>query len=191
MLSEPIAVTLLVIDALEALNVPYLIGGSFAAAVYGVARMTADADLVADVRFEHVEPLSSRLTAEFYLDVESIREAIRLRSSFSLIHFKTMFKVDVFLPKPRPYSQQQMERRVRQSLSTEADRQAYFSSAEDSVLSKLDWYRLGGEVSERQWRDILGVIKMQSERLDLAYMRQWAAALSVADLLEKALLEGQ
>jgi len=191
MLSEPIAVTLQVIEALEALDVPYLIGGSFAAAVYGIARMTADADLVADVRFEHVDPLVNRLSANFYLDVESMREAIRHRSSFSLIHFKTMFKVDVFIPKQRPYSQTQLARRVRQPLSGETDQLAYFSSAEDSVLSKLEWYRMGGEVSDRQWRDILGVIKTQSERLDAAYLRQWAAALNVADLLEKALLEAQ
>jgi len=186
MLSEPIAVTVQVIEALEALAVPYLIGGSFAAAVYGVARLTADADLVADVRFEHVDLLANRLSADFYLDVESMREAIRQRSSFSLIHFKTMFKVDVFLPKPRPYSQMQMERRVQQPLSSETDQLAYFSSAEDSVLSKLEWYRLGGEVSDRQWQDILGVIKTQGERLDLAYLQQWAMALNVADLLEKA-----
>ena len=191
MLSEPIAVTLQVIEALEALEVPYLIGGSFATAVYGVVRMTADADLVAEVRFEHVDPLARRLSADFYLDVESMREAIRHRSSFSLIHFKTMFKVDVFVPKQRPYSQMQLERRVRQPLSTETDRLAYFSSAEDNVLSKLEWYRLGGEVSERQWRDILGVIKTQGEQLDLAFLRQWAAALNVSDLLEKALSEAQ
>ena len=147
--------------------------------------------IVVPGRFEHVDPLARRLSADFYLDIESIREAIRHRSSFSLIHFKTMFKVDVFIPKQRPYSQKQMERRVRQPLSTETDQLAYFSSAEDSVLSKLEWYRLGGEVSERQWRDILGVIKTQSERLDVAYLRQWAAALNMADLLEKALLEAQ
>jgi len=191
MLSEPIAVTVQVIEALEALAVPYLIGGSFAAAVYGVARLTADADLVAEVRFEHVDLLANRLSADFYLDVESMREAIRQRSSFSLIHFKTMFKVDVFLPKPRPYSQMQMERRVQQPLSSETDQLAYFSSAEDSVLSKLEWYRLGGEVSDRQWQDILGVIKTQGERLDLAYLQQWAMALNVADLLEKAWREVQ
>ena len=189
MLAEPIAVTLQVIEALEALNVPYLIGGSFAAAVYGVARMTADADLVADVHFEHIDPLVSRLGTDFYLDVESMREAIRQHSSFSFIHLKTMFKVDVFIPKHRPYSQMQLNRRVRQSLSIEIEQLAYFSSAEDSVLSKLEWYRLGNEVSDRQWRDILGMIKTQGERLDFAYLRQWAAALNVADLLEKALFE--
>jgi hypothetical protein len=102
-----------------------------------------------------------------------------------------MFKVDVFIPKRRPYSQMQLERRVRQPLSVETEQLAYFSSAEDSILSKLEWYRLGGEVSDRQWRDILGVIKIQGERLDFAYLRQWAAALNVADLLEKALFEAQ
>ncbi len=191
MLSEPIAVTLQVIEALDALNVPYLIGGSFAAAVYGVARLTADADLVADLRTEQVDQLARRLSADFYLDVESMHEAIRQRSSFSLIHFKTMFKVDVFIPKRRPYSQIQLERRVSQPLSVEIGQQVYFSSVEDSILSKLEWYRLGHEVSDRQWNDILGMIKMQSERLDLAYLRQWAAALNVADLLEKALREAQ
>jgi hypothetical protein len=191
MLSEPIAVTLQVIEVLEALDVPYLIGGSFAAAVYGLARMTADADLVADVHLEQVDLLADRLNADFYLDVESMREAIRQRSSFSFIHLKTMFKVDVFIPKQRPYSQIQLERRVRQPLSIETNRLAYFSSAEDSVLSKLEWYRLGGEVSDRQWRDVLGVIKTQGARLDLAYLQQWAAALGVADLLEKAWHEAQ
>ncbi len=189
MVSEPIAVTLQVIDALEALNVSYLIGGSFATAIYGVARMTADADLVADLRSEHVDPLARVLGADFYLDVESMHDAIRHRSSFSLIHLKTMFKVDVFIPKQRPYSRIQLERRVRQPLSAESDQMAYISSAEDNILSKLEWYRLGHEVSDRQWHDILGVLKAQAGRLDLAYLRQWAAVLNVADLLEKVLNE--
>ena len=189
MLSEPIAVTLRVTEVLEALGVPYLIGGSFASSLHGAYRMTADSDLVADLKIVQVEPLAQALSSDFYLDVDMIRDAIRHRSSFSLIHLQTMFKVDVFIPKQRPYSRSQMERRTRQLISTEPEHLAYVATAEDSILAKLEWYRMGNEVSEQQWRDIMHMIKAQSERLEVAYLRQWAAALGVADLLEKALAE--
>ena len=187
MLPEPVAVTLLVIEALEGLGVPYLIGGSLASAVHGVARATVDADLVADLRPEHAEPLAQALGEAFYADVEAIRDAIHHRSSFNIIHLETMFKVDVFVHKQRPYDQVQFQRRVAQMIATDPERTAYVASAEDTVLTKLEWYRMGGEVSGRQWRDVLGVLKVQGERLDLAYLRRWATALGIADLLEKAL----
>jgi len=191
MLPEPIAVMRHVIDVLDKLGVPYLVGGSFASSIYGTYRATADVDLVADLKFEHVTALVKALSGQFYIDEDSARDAIRLRRSFSAIHLTTSFKVDVFIPQQRPYSRMELERRTRRMIWTDPEYAVYLASAEDNLLAKLEWYRLGNEVSDRQWRDILGVIKTQGERLDFAYLRQWAAALNVVDLLEKALLEAK
>lgn len=187
--NDPIAVTLLVIDALDALGVPYLIGGSLASAVHGVLRATLDTDLVADLRLEHAEPLARALGGTFYVDAESIREAVLHQRSFNVIHLETMFKVDVFVVKKRPFHHSQMERRMAQVIATDPDRTAYVATAEDTILAKLEWYRMGGDVSEQQWRDVLGVMKVQADRLDLAYLRQWAAQLNISDLLERAIKE--
>jgi hypothetical protein len=77
---------------------------------------------------------------------------------------------------------------VRVPFSADAERFAFIASAEDTVLSKLVWYRKGNEVSEHQWRDVLGILEVQVDRLDLLYMRRWAASLDVADLLNRALV---
>jgi hypothetical protein len=100
-----------------------------------------------------------------------------------------MFKVDIFLPQDRAFDQQQLARRLGEPVGAESDKKIWVLTAEDVVLAKLDWFRLGGEVSERQWRDILGVLKTQQTALDLAYMRRWAETLQVAGLLEQSLEE--
>lgn len=189
MLSEQIAVTMLVADALEALGVPYVIGGSFASALHGVMRATMDVDLVADLRLEQVTPFTQALGEAFYADAEMMRDAIRRHGSFNLIHLQTVFKVDLFVAQPREFDRAQLARRQVHLLSEDPERRAYVATAEDTVLSKLEWYRLGGEISDRQWRDVLGVLRVQGERLDLEYMRHMAAGLSVADLLARVLDE--
>lgn len=189
MLSEQITVIRLVTQALETLGVPYAIGGSFASALHGVMRATMDADLVTDLRLEHTDPLAQALGGVFYADAEMMRDAIRYHSSFNLIHLETAFKVDIFVAKPRPFDRAQLARRQLHLLGEEPDYRAYVTSAEDIVLSKLEWYRLGGGTSDRQWRDVLGVLKVQAGRLDREYMRSMAGELGVADLLERAFQE--
>jgi hypothetical protein len=102
-----------------------------------------------------------------------------------------MFKADVFIPHPRPFLRSQLDRAQRQTFIFDAAVGAKFASPEDTVLAKLEWYRMGGEVSERQWRDILDVLKIRAGELDLGYLRRWAEALNASDLLERALQQAQ
>ena len=191
MLVEPLAITLLVIDAFEQLNIPYLVGGSLASALHGSARSTLDADVVVDLKTEQVQPLVKLLGKDFYIDGAMILDAIRYQNSFNVLHLATMFKVDVFISKHRRFDKMQFLRRQLQVIANEPERKVYVTSAEDIILAKLEWYRLGGEISDRQWRDILGVLKVQVGRLDLEYLSEWAAELKVTDLLQRALKESE
>jgi hypothetical protein len=179
-----------VVELLERLRVPYYAGGSLASSLAGVPRSTTDADLVADLEQEHVGPFVETLQADYYVSEPAVRDAVRLRRSFNLIHYATSFKVDIFLPKDRPYDRAALDRPVTAPMpivEEDSPVELRFASAEDIILAKLEWYRLGNEVSERQWSDVIGVMKVQAERLDREYMRHWAAELGVDDLLEKAL----
>ena len=189
MLPEPIAATIAVTATLEKLRVRYLIGGSLASTVHGMVRTTQDSDIVADLRPEHVDGFVHALEGEFYVDEESIKKAVSEHTSFNIIHRASMFKVDFFVPLLRPFVREQLSRARKQVLAIEPQAEAMVATAEDSLLAKLEWYRMGGEVSERQWRDVLGILKVQAGTLDLDYLRLWARELNVSDLLERALNE--
>jgi len=184
-------VTLFVTQTLEQLGIPYAVGGSLASSLHGVMRSTLDVDIVADMRLEHIQPLVAALSKDFYADDEMMKDAIEHKSSFNLIHYETAFKVDIFIRKSRAFDQMQLERRRTSVIATDPEQSVYVTSPEDVILSKLEWFRMGGEVSDRQWRDILGVLKTRAGELDLDYLRKWAGELKVADLLERALTESR
>lgn len=189
MQNEPIEVTLQVTAVLEELGVPYVIGGSLASTLHGMIRTTQDSDIITGMRPEHISSFVSSLQNEFFIDEEMIADAIQHNSSFNIIHRATMFKVDIFIPRPRPFQQSQISRAQRHSFALENEISANFASAEDTILSKLEWYRMGGETSERQWRDVLGILKTRAGELDIEYLKKWAVNLGVNDLLERVLKE--
>jgi len=179
-----------VIDVFEKLHVRYYIGGSVASSAHGIARSTQDIDIIADLHLRHARLLVDALTQSFYVDFEMVQEAIQRRTAFNLVHFESMTKIDIFVLKPRPFDLQAFERICSSGLENSlAGRQFQLSSPEDIVLKKLEWYRQGGEVSERQWTDVLGVLKVQSKSLDMAYLLKWAVQLGVEDLLKRSLAD--
>jgi hypothetical protein len=177
--------------AFDCLEIHYMVGGSAASGLYGHVRVTRDIDIVARIRMEDIGPLVEALEADFYIDADQIRSAIGLGRSFNLVHFQSSFKFDVFPLAADRYQQVQFARRRFEVSNMFGPEPVEFAVAapEDVILSKLRWYKLGGGVSEQQWNDVLGVIAVQGERLDLAYMREWADYLKVADLLEQAINE--
>ncbi len=179
-----------VVDALELLGVAYHIGCSVASSVHGIPRSTLDIDLVADLRPEQVHPFVEQLKERYYVDEDAVREALHYRSSFNLMYLETMIKVDIFIPQASAFDRQMFQHARQDTLEAGEDaRLFYLASAEDSVLKKLVWYEMGNRVSDQQWKDVLGILKVQATALDLAYLRQWADTLKVSALLEQALVD--
>lgn len=171
---------------LDELGVPYAIGGSIASSVFGAARATQDVDIVSDLRSEAVPALVAALEGEFYIDADMILEAIRNRSSFNLVHLKTMIKIDVFIMKEREFDRGALARRSPQEIAPDSGVKFYVTSAEDIILHKIEWFIAGDRQSERQWTDLLAVIKIAGEKLDRGYLVKWADELGVASDLRKA-----
>lgn len=180
-LSEVVEVTLEVAAILDRLGAPWLVGGSLASSLHGVPRSTQDVDFVADLRPEHVEPLVAEAGEDFYADAAMIRDAIVRRGSFNLLHYGANFKIDVFVAAHEPLARSEMSRRERVRVREEPPGELWVASAEDIILQKLSWFRLGDEVSERQWRDALGVLQVSSD-LDFGYLDEWADRVDLTEL---------
>jgi hypothetical protein len=173
------------LKVLERLLLDYQIVGSVASSAYGAARSTRNIDMVCALEASKVSELVSSLKDLYYIDADAIHEAIRTRCSFNLIHLKTMFKLDVFVLKNTPYDKESFSRKRIELLDTDSPLKIYLSSPEDVILAKLNWYRLGGEISERQWQDISTVFQVQGDSLDQPYITKWCKELGLLDLWDR------
>lgn len=179
--------TLAVVRALERMGVRHDLTGSLASSLHGEPRATNDADLVAELRLSHYARLQAELGGRFFLDQEDFAHAAASERYFNLVDEIELAKVDVFCVRDEGYQHEALARTVRLELERDDPFSVDVASAEDTVISKLRWYRLGGEVSDRQWRDIVGVLAVQEGRLDLVHARGWCQRLGVEDLLDRAL----
>ena len=186
---DPLTETLSLIKAaLERLGIRYVVGGSVASSARGIWRSTLDVDLVAAIKAAQADALVEALGPEWYADSEMMRRAIQARRSFNVIHIRLAQKVDIF-PATEAFHEAQLQRGTVIPLGA-GGVPCPVATAEDILLAKLQWYRMGGEVSERQWSDIAGILAVAPE-LDATYLRAWAARLGVQDLLDKAVAESK
>jgi len=181
-LDDLVAALAQVKHAFESLGIRYFVGGSVASSYHGAPRSTMDIDLVAEMTSEQVTFFVDLVSSEYYASVPAIQDAIKRKSCFNLIHNATSFKVDVFISRGRAFDLDSIRRAVDGELGLETKLTVPLASAEDIIVSKLEWYRLGDEASERQWEDVSRVLRLLGEKADIDYLENATNATGVQDL---------
>ena len=189
MVDGPLELTLRVVRILDELGIAYVLGGSLASSLVGEPRATADIDLAILIDLDQASALVRALSRDFYISEEAVKDAVRRGTSFNAVHLESVTKVDLFVLGDDVLDRRQLERRVRVLVTEDPPQQLWIGSAEDQILRKLAWYRAGGQVSDRQWRDVIGILAVQSGRLDLEELRTAAEELGLSDLVERAIAE--
>jgi len=174
-------------DILEALGISYAIGGSIASSIYGKVRFTADADISVFPFPEKKEKLCELLKNNFYISEQAVAEALNSRSSFNVIHLETAYKIDIFVLKGDDFEENIVSRSNKIRLSEDVEGDFSVVSPEDIILIKLRWYNDSGCVSERQLRDVVGVLEVQDRSLDYQYLETWANNLGLSKVLKQAI----
>lgn len=171
--------------AFDALAVRWAIGGSVASAAHGEPRATNDVDVIALLTETEARALVQQLGTDFYADADAAADAARRRSSFNVIDNRSFIKIDVFVPAPGPLGAGQLDRLQLLEILPGV-RALPILGPEDVILQKLRWYGLGGGVSDRQWRDIVSVLRIASDAIDQAYLDDVATSQGLAALLARA-----
>jgi len=142
--------------------------------------------LVADLRLGQVKSLHDRLKETYSIDEDAARWAVSAKRTFNVIHFANAIKVDIYVVGDDSLSRAQIERRI---FVEAVGKRLPICAPEDIVLQKLLWFERGARVSDRQWRDLLGVVRVNREALDREYLDRQAAANGLSELLARLLAE--
>jgi len=188
MFEDPIAIGIDFGARLDTLGIPWVIGGSVASSVHGEARSTQDIDVVMAIELRAVDILAAALARAYYVDRDVMREAVRSGGggSFNAVHVAGAIKVDCFVAGRDPFEAERLA--TRQRIETPVG-VLYVDTAEHCILRKLEWYRRGNEISDRQWRDVQAIVRIQGDRLDRERLHRWAPHLGVTDLLDRVLAQ--
>jgi hypothetical protein len=178
-------------DILESLEITYVISGSVASSIYGKVRFTQDADMTVEPFEDKADKFFTLVGSDFYISSDAMKQALRQRSSFNVVHLESAFKIDVFIQKDTEFEKQLFSRRQFMKLSEKLEKTFSVVTAEDIILLKLRWYEQTGCSSQKQWEDILAVLEVQKDMLDFGYLQKWSGILKINQLLTEAISKSE
>jgi len=185
MVQDALDIALLVAAAIDAVGGEYFVGGSVASSFQGEPRATNDIDFVVAMLGVRVRAFADKLGSDFEVDQSMLCDALSRGGSANIFYLPMVTKVDIFGLGSAPYDEVEFARRRRVRVRSSGE-ELWLKSSEDTILRKLLWYREGGEVSEKQWRDVVGVLRIRGPQLEAAYLDAWAPRLGVEVLLARA-----